>query len=106
MMDMVKRVLHRNEGNGWDVQKFHEMFHLIHDMTRFGAPMNFDSGTGWYHLLHIHVIFVSVYMSQIISMLLYLLYTGEKFHKFNAKMPAATAQLQSQAKFQAQSLTV
>jgi len=45
MMDMVKRVLPRNEGNGWDVQKFHEMFHLIHDMTRFGAPMNFDSGT-------------------------------------------------------------
>jgi hypothetical protein len=46
VMDMVKRVLPRNEGNGWDVQKFHERFHLIHDMTRFGAPMNFDSGTG------------------------------------------------------------
>jgi hypothetical protein len=49
MMDMVKRVLPRNEGNGWDVQKFHEMFHLIHDMTRYGAPMNFDSGIGSYH---------------------------------------------------------
>eukprot|EP00978_Attheya_sp_CCMP212_P038863 scaffold196836_cov78-Attheya_sp.AAC.2 len=42
-------------------------------MTRYGPPMNFDSGT------------------------------GEKFHKFNAKMPDATAQLQSQAKFQFQS---
>eukprot|EP00978_Attheya_sp_CCMP212_P038864 scaffold196836_cov78-Attheya_sp.AAC.3 len=29
MMDMVKRVLPRNEGNGWNVQKFHEMFHFI-----------------------------------------------------------------------------
>jgi hypothetical protein len=46
MMDMVKRVLPRKEGNGWDVQKFHEMFPLIHDMTRFGAPMNSDSGAG------------------------------------------------------------
>jgi hypothetical protein len=46
MMDMVKRVLPRTEEKGCDVQKFHEMFHLIHDMTRFGAPMNFDSGTG------------------------------------------------------------
>jgi hypothetical protein len=36
-------------------------------------------------------------------MLLLLLYIGEKFHKFNAKLPAATAQLQSQAQFQAQS---
>eukprot|EP00978_Attheya_sp_CCMP212_P046251 scaffold380368_cov43-Attheya_sp.AAC.1 len=70
---MVKRVLPRNERNGWNVQKFHEMFHLIHDMTRYGSPMHFDSGT------------------------------GEKFHKFNAKMPAATAQLQSQVKFQFQS---
>ena len=70
---MVKRVLPRNEGNGWNVQKFHDMFHLIHDMIRYGSHMNFDSGT------------------------------GEKFHKFNAKMPAATAQLQSQAKFQYQS---
>ena len=61
MMDMVKTVLPRKVGNGWNVQKFHEMFHLIHDMTRYGSPMNFDSGT------------------------------GEKFHKFNAKMPAATA---------------
>eukprot|EP00978_Attheya_sp_CCMP212_P005526 scaffold12431_cov57-Attheya_sp.AAC.1 len=73
MMDMVKRVLPKNKGNGWNVQKFHEMFHLIHDMTRYGSPMNFDSGT------------------------------GKKFHKFNAKMPAVTAQLQSQAKFQFQS---
>jgi hypothetical protein len=46
MMDMVKRVLPRKEGNGWDVQNFHEMLYLIHDMTRYGAPMNFDSGTG------------------------------------------------------------
>eukprot|EP00978_Attheya_sp_CCMP212_P004525 scaffold9861_cov37-Attheya_sp.AAC.1 len=73
MMDMVKTVLPRKEGNGWNVQKFHEMFHLIHDMTRYGSPMNFDLGT------------------------------SEKFHKFNAKMPATTAQLQSQAKFQFQS---
>eukprot|EP00978_Attheya_sp_CCMP212_P037553 scaffold178283_cov66-Attheya_sp.AAC.1 len=65
MMDMVKTVLPRDDGNGRNVQKFHEMFHLIHDMTRYGLPMNFDLGT------------------------------GEKFHKFNAKMPAATAQLQS-----------
>jgi hypothetical protein len=46
MIDMVKRVLPRKEGNRWDVQKFHEMFHLIHDMTRYGAPMDFDTGTG------------------------------------------------------------
>jgi hypothetical protein len=51
-MDMVKRVLPSKEGiAGWDVQKLHEMFHLIHD-TRFGAPMNFDSGTGKKYFLY------------------------------------------------------
>ena len=48
--------------------------------------------------------FVSAYMSQLISILLRsLFYIGEKFHKYNSKMPAATAQLQSQSKFQEQS---
>eukprot|EP00978_Attheya_sp_CCMP212_P040692 scaffold225093_cov68-Attheya_sp.AAC.3 len=73
MMDTAKKTLPRNKGNGWDVQKYHEMFHLTHYMVRYGSPMNFDSGT------------------------------GEKFHTFNAKMPAATVQLQSQEKFQFQS---
>jgi hypothetical protein len=54
--------------------------------------------------------FVSDYMSLIMSMLLYILYICCCFYyiwgeiqKFNAKLPAATAQLQRQAKFQAQS---
>ena len=55
------------------------------------------------HTQQSHVCFsVSKYLHAV-YMLLLLLLIGEKFHKFNAKMPAATAQLQSQVKFQAQS---
>jgi type III secretory pathway component EscS len=44
-------------------------------------------------------IIVSASVPLIINLVLYLLYAGEKLHKFNAKLPAATAQLQSQAKW-------
>jgi hypothetical protein len=43
---MVKKdILPRNEGNMcWGMQKYHEMFYLVHDMVRCGSPVTFDFG--------------------------------------------------------------
>mgnify|MGYP000072745144 CR=1 FL=1 len=96
MMDTVKGVLPRNEGNGWDVQKFLEMFHLIHDM-RILEQVRIIC-----FILFIYTpTIVYACVSLIIYLLLYVSYAGEKFHKPNAKLPAVTAQLQGQAEFQA-----
>ena len=32
------------KGNGWRIQKFHDILHLALDMERFGPPSNFDAG--------------------------------------------------------------
>ena len=36
----------REEGNGWKLQKTHEMLHLPRYITMYGSPMNYDSGQG------------------------------------------------------------
>ena len=45
-MEMIRHRLPRNKGNGWAIQKFHEMIHLGSDITRFGSPANYDAGGG------------------------------------------------------------
>jgi hypothetical protein len=34
----------REEGNGWHIQKFHELLHVPIDVMNFGSPNNFDTG--------------------------------------------------------------
>jgi hypothetical protein len=52
LLDMVKIRLPRNEGNGWRIQKFHEMLHVPDDIVRFGSPRNTDAGPGERSLKH------------------------------------------------------
>ena len=36
----------RDEGNGWQIQKFHELLHIAHGIDQYGSTLNFDAGTG------------------------------------------------------------
>ena len=44
MLDMLVTYLPRRTGNGWKIQKFHDLIHLSKDMAMFGSPQNFDAG--------------------------------------------------------------
>ena len=44
MLAMVRFFTPRKKGNGWKLQKFHDMLHLALDMERFGPPSNYDAG--------------------------------------------------------------
>ena len=46
MMALVWIYVPRSKGNGWKLQKFHDLLHLARDMARFGSPLNFDAGPG------------------------------------------------------------
>ena len=43
--DLVRN-FQRPDGNGWKLQKTHEMLHFPRFITEFGHPMNYDSGQG------------------------------------------------------------
>ena len=45
MMALVRHYLPRAKGNGWHLQKFHEIMHAVFDMTRFGISKNYDAST-------------------------------------------------------------
>ncbi len=44
MLAMVRWFTPRKKGNGWKLQKFHDILHLAVDIERFGPPSNFDAG--------------------------------------------------------------
>ena len=44
MLAMVRWYTPRKKGNGWKLQKFHDILHLALDMERFSPPCNFDAG--------------------------------------------------------------
>jgi hypothetical protein len=44
LLGMVRWFCPRKKGNGWKLQKFHDILHLAIDMERFGPPSNFDAG--------------------------------------------------------------
>ena len=44
MIREIKTVIPRTEGNGWNLQKFHELLHIPVDVMNFGSPKNFDTG--------------------------------------------------------------
>jgi hypothetical protein len=53
MLKMVKRVLPRSDGHSWNLQKFHELLHVPHDVENFGSPKNFDTGIMENRLIHV-----------------------------------------------------
>ncbi len=44
MLNMVRSRLPRTVGNGWKLQKFHELLHVPRNMHLFGSPANYDTG--------------------------------------------------------------
>lgn len=50
MLSMVNLYLPRKTGNGWKLQKVHDLLHLAEDTDRFGSARNFDAGIGESHL--------------------------------------------------------
>jgi hypothetical protein len=46
LISMIVSRIPRAKGNGWDLQKLHELLHIPLDMTMFGCPSNWDAGPG------------------------------------------------------------
>ena len=44
LLAMILAYMPRRTGNGWKIQKFHDLLHLSKDMAMFGSPLNFDAG--------------------------------------------------------------
>jgi hypothetical protein len=53
MLNAIKKVLPRNSGYGWRIQKFHEHLHLVEDIDMFGSPKNFDTGIWENRLIYV-----------------------------------------------------
>ncbi len=43
MMRAIKTNAPRVDRNGWKLQKFHDMLHIVRDIENFGSPNNVDS---------------------------------------------------------------
>jgi len=43
LLSTIKEFTPRNHGNGWRLQKFHEILHLPIDIYMFGSPQNYDN---------------------------------------------------------------
>lgn len=46
MIRSIKIVIPRTAGNGWKLQKLHDLMHLTGDIVQYGSPQNYDAGTG------------------------------------------------------------
>jgi len=46
LLDMIQSAFPRVAGYKWNLQKLHEMLHLIGDIRKHGPPMNYDASTG------------------------------------------------------------
>ena len=44
LISMIVSRIPRDTGNGWNLQKIHELLHIPSEMTLFGSPANWDSG--------------------------------------------------------------
>ena len=42
-MELVKKYLPRDKGNGWNVSKFHELKHLVRFIEAFGSPRGYNA---------------------------------------------------------------
>ncbi len=52
MLQSVKELTPRNHGNGWKLQKFHELLHLAKDIWYYGSPNNWDTSPGEHALIN------------------------------------------------------
>jgi len=54
MLNSLKKLWPRDQGQGWSIPKFHEQLHVPDEIERNGAPENFHTGRTESH----HIIFV------------------------------------------------
>lgn len=45
IMWLIKETAHRKKGMGLKIVKFHSLTHLLTDITSYGVPMNYDTGS-------------------------------------------------------------
>jgi hypothetical protein len=50
LMMLIQQLLPRNVGNKWQIQKFHQLLHIIFQAEAFGDIRNWDAGIGEKHL--------------------------------------------------------
>mgnify|MGYP006194098255 FL=1 len=43
MMKMCQMYIPTVNANKWNIPKFHELVHVVDDISRFGAPMNYSA---------------------------------------------------------------
>ena len=43
MMKMCQKYIPTANANKWNIPKFHELLHIVDDISRFGAPMNYSA---------------------------------------------------------------
>jgi len=43
MLDSIKKFAPHQYKNGWKLQKFHDMVHIVRDIENFGSPNNVDA---------------------------------------------------------------
>ena len=43
MMEQIKKYAPRKDKNGWRLQKFHDLLHVVRDIENFGSPNNIDA---------------------------------------------------------------
>jgi len=43
MMDQIKKFPPRKDKNGWHLQKFHDLLHIVSDIENYGSPNNIDA---------------------------------------------------------------
>ena len=52
LLSTIKTYVPRLIRNGWKLQKFHEMLHVVRDIGMWGSPKNWDASRGEYMLIH------------------------------------------------------
>lgn len=43
MMNQIKKFAPRKDKNGWRLQKFHDLLHIVRDIENYGSPNNIDA---------------------------------------------------------------
>ena len=52
LLSHLAETIPRNCGEGWHLQKFHEITHVVRNMCQFGMPVNYDTGPCENALIH------------------------------------------------------
>jgi len=51
MMRQIKKFAPRKDKNGWHLQKFHDLLHIVRDIENYGSPNNIDAASNENNLI-------------------------------------------------------